>query len=74
MPFAPEGLHYGVDSSVVGWQLNASGYSHKLPHLVHLVLERMTHLKVDPTRFKVTSLMGPYHVLIATLAFPLCTA
>lgn len=47
------GLHYGVDSSVVGWQLNASGYSHKLPHLVHLVLERMTHLKVDPTRFKV---------------------
>lgn len=47
------GLHYGVDSSVVGWQLSGSGYSHKVLHLVHIVLDCMMSLEVDPLRFEV---------------------
>ena len=46
------GLHYSVDSTTGGWQLTGGGYSHKLLHLVRLVLQRMVSLQVDSDRFQ----------------------
>ncbi len=44
-----------MDSSTGGWQLTGAGYSHKLLHLVRLVLQQMVSLQVDSERFQASA-------------------
>jgi Middle or third domain of peptidase_M16 len=52
-PLHPAGLQYALDSTTQGFQLTASGLSHKLPELVHTVLAKLADLRVAEDRFEV---------------------
>lgn len=48
------GLQYMMDSTTQGFQLSASGYSHKLPELIRKVVEQLADLEVKADRFEVS--------------------
>jgi secreted Zn-dependent insulinase-like peptidase len=52
-PLLPAGLQYALDSTAQGFQLTASGFSHKLPELVHTVLAKLADLRIAADRFEV---------------------
>lgn len=64
------GLQYALDSTTLGFQLTASGYSHKLPELVTTVLAQLAELAVKEDRFEVQRSVA----LILSLRFLAMTA
>jgi secreted Zn-dependent insulinase-like peptidase len=62
-PVTIAGLQYALDSTTQGLQLTGSGFSHKLPELVHTVLAKLADLPITEDRFEARVLVYPlYHL------------